>query len=332
MTPNPRHWARELWQRSRDRGLQTHIDVLVDATGLDDYPLLAEHARQSDPPALFKLLEQTPEAALADEGPLLLRLEDGHAAWLDELLERIDCRRHLMLLFSPWPLPRLGEHLRSCTQAEWNQGRSSGVLRFYEPGLFMAVSDMLDPRQSRYLHAPVSSWHWLDRDGRPRALAGHYQAHETPPLQAALRLEARQVAALRAGARPKPTAANTSCCPASMDWAARKACSSIWSRRTWPPTARACRTSTSAMPSSPNGYANRPPAPAFPRRERVAHERARHRPSRPASGAPAGRRLPERARHAGGAGHGLQPYVRGDQFVFGEWGGWTAFRPLSGGW
>ncbi|WP_049313913.1 DUF4123 domain-containing protein, partial [Pseudomonas aeruginosa] len=83
MTPNPRHWARELWQRSRDRGLQTHIDVLVDATGLDDYPLLTEHARQSDPPALFKLLEQTPEAALADEGPLLLRLEDGHAGWLD---------------------------------------------------------------------------------------------------------------------------------------------------------------------------------------------------------------------------------------------------------
>ena len=57
MTPNPRHWASELWQRSRDRGLQTHIDVLVDATGLDDYPLLTEHARQSDPPALFKLLE-----------------------------------------------------------------------------------------------------------------------------------------------------------------------------------------------------------------------------------------------------------------------------------
>ncbi|MGC3468388.1 DUF4123 domain-containing protein, partial [Pseudomonas aeruginosa] len=78
------------------------------------------------------------------EGPQLLRLEHGHAASLDELLERIVCRRHLMLLFSPWALPRLGEHLRSCTEAEWYQGRSSGVLRFNEPGLFMAVSDMLD--------------------------------------------------------------------------------------------------------------------------------------------------------------------------------------------
>ncbi|MGC3710799.1 hypothetical protein ACPTKC_29445, partial [Pseudomonas aeruginosa] len=88
MTPNPRQWARELWQRSPDRGLQTYIDVLVDATGLDDYPLLAEDARLSVPPALFNLLELTREAALADEGPLLLRLEVAHAAWLDELLER----------------------------------------------------------------------------------------------------------------------------------------------------------------------------------------------------------------------------------------------------
>ncbi len=264
MTPNPRHWARELWQRSRDRGLQTHIDVLVDATGLDDYPLLAEHARQSDPPALFKLLEQTPEAALADEGPLLLRLEDGHAAWLDELLERIDCRRHLMLLFSPWPLPRLGEHLRSCTQAEWNQGRSSGVLRFYEPGLFMAVSDMLDPRQSRYLHAPVSSWHWLDRDGRPRALAGHYQAHETPPLQAALRLEAHQVAALRAWSEAEAYRREYFVLPREHGLGSQESLLQHLVQAHLAADRQACRTSTSAMPSSPNGYANRPPAPAFP--------------------------------------------------------------------
>lgn len=331
MTPNPRHWARELWQRSRDRGLQTHIDVLVDATGLDDYPLLVEHARQSDPPALFKLLEQTPEAALADEGPLLLRLEDGHAAWLDELLERIDCRHHLMLLFSPWPLPRLGEHLRSCTQAEWNQGRSSGVLRFYEPGLFMAVSDMLDPgRAATCMPRFPAGTGWTATAGR-----GSWPVITRPTRRRRCKRSSawKRIRSLPCapGARPKPTAANTSCCPASMAWAARKACSSIWSRRTWPPTARACGTSTSATPSSPSGCANRLPAPASPR-ERVAHERARHRPSRPASGDPAGRGLPERAGHAGGAGDGLQPYVRGDQWVFGEWGGWTTFRPLSGGW
>lgn len=332
MTPNPRHWARELWQRSRDRGLQTHIDVLVDATGLDDYPLLAEHARQSDPPALFKLLEQTPEAALADEGPLLLRLEDGHAAWLDELLERIDCRRHLMLLFSPWPLPRLGEHLRSCTQAEWNQGRSSGVLRFYEPGLFMAVSDMLDPRQSRYLHAPVSSWHWLDRDGRPRALAGHYQAHETPPLQAALRLEAHQVAALRAWSEAEAYRREYFVLPREHGLGSQESLLQHLVQAHLAADRQGLQDFDQRDAFVAQWLREQTPAPAFPRQERVAHERARHRPSRPASGAPAGRGLPERAGHAGGAGDGLQPYVRGDQLVFGEWGGWTAFRPLSGGW
>ena len=27
---------------------------------------------------------------------------------------------------------------------------------------------------------------------------------------------------------------------------------------------------------------------------------------------------------------GYKPYVRGDQLVFGEWGGWTAFSPYQG--
>lgn len=279
MTPNPRHWARELWQRSRDRGLQTHIDVLVDATGLDDYPLLAEHARQSDPPALFKLLEQTPEAALADEGPLLLRLEDGHAAWLDELLERIDCRRHLMLLFSPWPLPRLGEHLRSCTQAEWNQGRSSGVLRFYEPGLFMAVSDMLDPRQSRYLHAPVSSWHWLDRDGRPREQAGHYQAHETPPLQAALRLEAHQVAALRAWSEAEAYRREYFVLPREHGLGSQESLLQHLVQAHLAADRQSLQDFGQRDAFVAQWLREQTPGPGFSRRERVAHERARHRPS-----------------------------------------------------
>ncbi|MGA4817320.1 hypothetical protein ACPA9J_31905 [Pseudomonas aeruginosa] len=130
---------------------------------------------------------------------------------------------------------------------------------------------------------PVSSWHWLDRDGRPRALPSSPGPRDaaaeaaSPPsapgrsLRAWSEAEAYRREILRAAPRAWPGQPGKPR-PASV-------------QAPWPPTARACRTSTSAMPSSPDGCADRPRPRLSPAGSRVAHERGAASASRPASGA-----------------------------------------------
>lgn len=194
------NWLAYLLQQAEDAKL-SHLDLLIDATNFD-YPLLSSLASLEPPMQLAQLFHGTPEANLADIGPILLRLSrhaHTHLSWLRDLLSSQDWHSHLLVLLSPWEFTALSQHLRHGTQAEWNAGKASGLLRYYDPRLFMAASDMLSPQQSRWFHAPVIAWHWLDRDRAACGLPGNHERHaQVPDPLPRLSLSREQIASLQA--------------------------------------------------------------------------------------------------------------------------------------
>ncbi|MGE8358685.1 DUF4123 domain-containing protein [Pseudomonas sp.] len=172
MNSNGIAWLEMLAEQARNERLP-HLDLVVDATG-SSYPLEALQALAA-PPVQALLFSGLPESTLATQGPVLLRFDWKDAkqqAALTELVSMLLPQQRLLALFSAWPFQRLAMHLTHHLQAEWNQGRSSGLLRFYDPRLFLATCEMLDPKQAQLFHAPVSSWHWIDRDGALAQLSG----------------------------------------------------------------------------------------------------------------------------------------------------------------
>ncbi len=200
MPPNSASWLGRLQEQAQAVKLP-HLDLLINATQLD-YPLLRRLAALSVPPLQAQLFAGTAEHALAAQGPILLRLhwqQLEQQAWLSEFVRRYHRDHRVLALLSAWPFDELAQHLRHCTQAQWNQGADSGLLRFYEPRLLRAVCEMLDPVQSAWFHAPIVTWHWLDRDGKAAVLPGNpVRASELARPLPALRLSHPQVAYLLA--------------------------------------------------------------------------------------------------------------------------------------
>lgn len=196
MKPSNARWIDELWVNAQQLK-QQHLDVLVDATSLD-YPLLQQLAEQPYAAKLAKLFEKTPEVAIADFGPLLLRVDIAQRDWLKTFINAVDCNKHVVVVFSPWQFEALADHLRGFLQAQWNQGRSEGVLRYYDPRMLLPVAETLTPAQSNAFHAAVISWHWLDRDQQPQSLPGNYVRHAQIPAAGPVMFDHPQVANLLA--------------------------------------------------------------------------------------------------------------------------------------
>ncbi|MWV14828.1 DUF4123 domain-containing protein [Pseudomonas sp. L-22-4S-12] len=199
MTTSTALWLTNL-TRSAAQAKLPYIDVLVDATNLD-FPLAERLAGLHPPAQQDAILRHTPEQEVAQVGPWLLRLDNSNAEHQQLLTDLSNCPRshqHLLALTSPWDFLELATHLGHCTQAEWNDGQSSGLLRFFDPRLLLAVSEALNPQQS-WFHAAVVTWHWRNRDGEAQQLAGHCQrSSELQSPLPVLRLERAQVVHLQA--------------------------------------------------------------------------------------------------------------------------------------
>ncbi|MEB0043673.1 DUF4123 domain-containing protein [Pseudomonas sp. MH10] len=151
-----------------------YVDVIINATLLD-YPLV-QRLTELDPPPLFTLLlEGTPEHELAAQGPVLVRVSWTQATqvnWLGEFVRAFQYQSRVLTLLSHWPFEALSEHLRYCTQAQWDDGANSGVLRYYDTRLFKRISGVFSGDEHLNFHAAVISWHWMDRDHKPQVVGG----------------------------------------------------------------------------------------------------------------------------------------------------------------
>jgi hypothetical protein len=193
-------WLNSLKTHSEAANVE-HLDLVINATLLD-YPLLQRLAELDPPPPQALLLEGTPEYALASQGPVLIRVFWEHAnqiAWLGEFLAQFHGKSRALALLSRWPFDALTEHLRYCTQAEWDNGASSGILRYYDTRLFKHISGLFMADAARDFHAPAISWHWIDRDRKAQAIGGDQRKlYEFVRPQTPLMLDQRQMESIRA--------------------------------------------------------------------------------------------------------------------------------------
>ncbi|WP_426143736.1 DUF4123 domain-containing protein [Pseudomonas sp. DWP3-1-2] len=193
-------WLNHLHARAMGKGLG-HVDVLINATGLE-YPLLPELRALQPAPLIALLFEGTPEHALAQQGPVLVRLtrlEADHFEWLDQFLSRLHREARVISPLSDWPFEALAKHLRWCSQAQWDRGASHGLFCYYDARLFQGSVQALAAPYSTRFHAAAFSWCWLDRSGTSRELAGRHCRHtEAPDSPSALVLNEEQVTWLRA--------------------------------------------------------------------------------------------------------------------------------------
>ncbi len=154
---------------------QDHIDVLVDQAGWPSS--LLEALRHLDPPVSWRsLFEDSPEAALAEEAPLLMRLDWSvwqHKAWLSELMLHFEGTPRLLLAVTPLPFEQLSQHLHTLADIRW--GEQTGLLRFYDTRIFpLMFSHVLMAEQQAAFSHLAHLWSWIDRDERIVWKAGTY--------------------------------------------------------------------------------------------------------------------------------------------------------------
>ncbi|MPQ71094.1 MULTISPECIES: DUF4123 domain-containing protein [unclassified Pseudomonas] len=188
MKETAEQWLATLKEEAGSHDLK-HLDLLINATLLD-YPLQERLQELSPSPPLARLLEGTPEQALAAQGPMLIRVfweSPDQVSWVESFLHAFHDQSRVLAVMSRWSFDDLTEHLRHCTQIEWDEGARSGLLRYYDTRIFESVAGLIRPLRDyafdgrplegmdlcgRVFHGAVISWHWIDREQCSRTLHG----------------------------------------------------------------------------------------------------------------------------------------------------------------
>jgi hypothetical protein len=199
MLSTAKDWLQKLMAEARSAQLD-HVDVLINCTALPA-PLLPALLELTPAPLCAWLFEDTPEQALAPQGPVLLRIaltSQEQCTGFAELLSAVHHHFCVLAIISRQPFDDLAAHLRASTQATWSDGSRNGVLRYYDTRLFRHFCEQLDPHQQSLFHAPVIQWHWIDHDSKAAVIYGFDSRKNGQPTLSSMSLSDEQVLHLHA--------------------------------------------------------------------------------------------------------------------------------------
>ncbi len=151
----------------------SYLDIIVDQSGGEFFLL---PALQSFSPEIrwCSLFQGLPEESMADEVPILLRIDltqSDQRQWMDEIILPLGRKSRLLVLCSPWSFKSLSQYLIQCVEVTYAE--QTGILRFFDPRIFpVLLSHILDKEQQQQFQRPALFWSWLDRDEIPRFVLG----------------------------------------------------------------------------------------------------------------------------------------------------------------
>lgn len=151
------------------------IFLLIDLCDIQ-LPLLPTIADWQPPLDYWLLFEQTPEASIREDGPLLLLLninDLNHLALLEKIGQCCDNDNRLIGFNSIFPSKIIGPHLRTALQLRWQdeEGEQNGLLRYYTPDLFEAVNSVFNPSQYHWFHQYMLQWFFRPDGGECQLLS-----------------------------------------------------------------------------------------------------------------------------------------------------------------
>ena len=189
----------QLIKHQAQRHKLSHIDILVNATDMQNEHFKKEILTLSPLPQVSWLFNNTPEQKLAYDGPTLIRLESdnqSHQQWLETFVEQVYNDFRVSMLLSPWSFIDLTSVLRHYSQASWMNDQYTGLYRYYEPRLLPNLYQILNQQQQAGLAQVFIQWHYLDRDSAPQQFSGSYQAPQTVVSLTPFRLTDEQLDSL----------------------------------------------------------------------------------------------------------------------------------------
>ncbi|AXG43710.1 MULTISPECIES: DUF4123 domain-containing protein [Photorhabdus] len=170
------NWIAALKTAATDNDMR-YLNMIVDQSG-EMFSLIPELQSFSPEIKWCSLFQGLPEEIMADDAPILMRIDLTHPdqwQWMQEVILRLKEERSLLILCSSWSFDLLSQHLIQCVDATW-EGQA-GILRFFDPSIFAVLfSHVLDTGQQQQLLRPALFWSWLNRDGVSNFLLGEGNA------------------------------------------------------------------------------------------------------------------------------------------------------------
>ncbi|RAW82347.1 DUF4123 domain-containing protein [Photorhabdus laumondii] len=170
------NWIAALKTAATDNDMR-YLNMIVDQSG-EAFSLIPELQSFSPEIKWCSLFQGLPEEIMADDAPILMRIDLTHPdqwQWMQEVILRLKEKPLLLILCSSWSFDLLSQYLIQCVDATW-EGQA-GILRFFDPSIFAVLfSHVLDTGQQQQLLRPALFWSWLNRDGVSNFLLGEGNA------------------------------------------------------------------------------------------------------------------------------------------------------------